>query len=375
MEFVGSVPYYVIVFLFVLSVLVFVHELGHYLVARWSGVRIEVFSIGFGPEIKGWNDQHGTRWKVSAIPLGGYVKMFGETGDTTDDGQGGERLMTDEEKDGSFQHKPLGKRAAVVAAGPFANFAFTIVALTILFWAVGHPRPMAAVGTVQEGSAAYEAGFESGDKILSIAGQDVRWFDDLKAIVEVNPGKDLDFQISRKDTILTLTAVPKSREVGGESKGFLGVSPDASQIETETYGPLEAVGAGFEKSWVMTTQILGYVGELITGNRGSEDLGGPLMIAKMSGDVAQGGLSNLVFFMAALSLNLGLINLFPIPMLDGGHLVFYGIEALRGKPLGERAQEYGFRFGLVLVLALMVFATWNDLVNMNVFQFFKDLVS
>ncbi|GAB6053494.1 RIP metalloprotease RseP [Magnetospira thiophila] len=375
MEFVGSVPYYVFVFVFVLSVLVFVHELGHYLIARWAGVRIEVFSIGFGPELRGWNDKHGTRWRVCALPLGGYVKMFGENGDTTTGEDGEERPMTEAEKSGSFQHKPLGKRAAVVAAGPFANFAFTIVVLAGLFWAVGQPYPMAAVGTVQENSAAAEAGFESGDRVLSIAGTPVRWFDDLKSIVEKNPGIALDFSVRRGDQILTLTAVPKSRDVAGEAKGFLGVSPDPEQIETETYGPLEAIAAGFDKSWTMTKQILGYLGELITGDRGSEELGGPLMIAKMSGDVAQGGLSNLVFFMAALSLNLGLINLFPIPMLDGGHLVFYAIEAIRGRPMGERAQEYGFRFGLVLVLALMVFATWNDLVNLKIVQFFTDLVS
>lgn len=362
MEILSNGFYYVVVPIVFLSILIFVHELGHYLVARWAGVRVEVFSIGFGPEARGWTDSLGTRWKLSTIPLGGYVKMFGESGDTIADDDGNERPMTERERAESFHHKPLGSRAAVVAAGPLANFLFTIVVLAVMFVVVGQPRTLPVIGDVVEDSAAAQAGLLIGDRVTAINGVAVEEFQDLHQIVLDSPGKTLLLDVVRDGAPLQLTAVPQPREKGGG--GILGVRPHPEFVDTVRYGPIGAIWAATVKTGVMIVQILDYVADIFTGDRSAEELGGPVMIFKLAGDMAQISLSQWIYFMAVLSVNLGLINLFPIPMLDGGHLVFYGIEALRGKPLGEKAQEYGFRVGLILVLALMVFATWNDVVRM-----------
>lgn len=368
---------WIVPFLVVLTVLVFVHELGHYWVARRNKVRVEVFSIGFGPEIFGWTDRHETRWKISAVPLGGYVKMFGEH-DFEDDEE--QPPMTPAETAVSFHHKRLGQRAAIVAAGPIANFLFAFVLLAGLFYIVGIPEPLAGVGTIKEDSAAAEAGFEPGDLIVRIQGEPVKWFEDLRLFVRDRAGQALEFEVRRGDGELFLRATPKAVTVedegGGERQiGLLGVTPDPTQMGYESIGPFAAMATAVERTFGLTTQILSALGEIITGSRTAEELGGPLRIAQISGQVAQGGMVNLIFFMAALSVNLGLINLFPIPMLDGGHLAFYAAEAIRGRPLGRRFQEYGFRFGLILVLLLMVFATWNDLVSLKVVDFFRQLVS
>ncbi|MCB2101775.1 MAG: RIP metalloprotease RseP [Rhodobacterales bacterium] len=365
-------------FLIVLTILVFVHEMGHFWVARRNGVRVDVFSIGFGPELFGWNDRHGTRWKFSAVPLGGYVKMFGEY-DAEDGGEDGEPRpeMTPEEQAVSFHHKKLRQRTAIVAAGPIANFIFAIVMFAVLFTLVGNPRPLAGVGRVVEDSAAAEAGFQTGDTILAIDGQAVHWFADLRAIVSASPGKPLAFDVKRGDDLLVLTAVPKPKEETGPDGtvvtiGQLGVGVDSNQIGYEKQDPLTAIQQGVERTWGMTTQILDFLGGLTQGRGSADDLGGPIQIAKISGEMFSAGWVEFFFFMAALSVNLGLINLFPVPMLDGGHLMFYAAEAVRGKPLSARAQEYGFRFGLVLVLLLMVFVTWNDLMRI---ELIKNLVN
>lgn len=383
MDILSYIVNWIVPFVVVFTILVFVHELGHYWIARRAGVRIETFAIGFGPELFGRHDSHGTRWKVCAIPLGGYVKMFGEQdfeGNDTD------APMTAEDQAVSFHHKRLGQRAAIVAAGPLANFAFAIVLLTALFTAVGLPFPLPAVGQIQDGSAAAEAGFVQGDRILRINGEDVASFEDLRSIVRDNPDQALRFEIERGGDTLLLTATPRTvaaNAAGGADGdsgevaqvGLLGVSPDPAQIGYQRLNPFEAVATASQRTWGLTTQILGALGQIITGNRTAEELGGPLRIAQLSGQMAQGGLVSLVFFMAALSINLGLINLFPVPMLDGGHLAFYAVEAVRGRPLNQKVQEYGFRFGLVLVLLLMIFATWNDLVQLHVVEFFKKLVT
>ncbi len=379
MEFLAFFWDYVILFLVVLTVLVFVHELGHYLAARYNGVRVEVFSIGFGPEIYGWNDRVGTRWKIGAIPLGGYVKMFGDS-DTVEDGEGEERDLTPEERAVSFHHKRLGQRTVVVAAGPVANFVFAIVILAGLFSIAGNPMTLSAVGEVQPGSAAEQAGLQVGDRIVGIDDETVVWFEDLRRIISVNPEVELQLHVLRDDTELSIMATPQRRsieEVTGDKRviGLLGVKPDPAQVGYERHNPLAATWMAVEWSATLTGRILSYLGQVVTGARDTDELGGPLRIAQMSGKMAQGGLINLISFMAALSINLGLINLFPIPMLDGGHLVFYAAEAIRGRPLGPRAQEYGFRFGLVLVLLLMILATWNDLVQLRVFEYIKDLVT
>ena len=367
---------YVVPFLFILTVLVFVHEMGHYWVARRNGVLVQVFSIGFGPEIYGWTDSVGTRWKFSAVPLGGYVKMFGEGAAAEDE----EHSLTEAEKAVSFSHKPLRQRAAIVAAGPIANFLFAIVVLAALFGIAGNPMPLAGVGNVQSGSAAAEAGIVPGDRILSIDGEAVTWFEDLRRIVSAAPGRGLDIIVARGGGEVALQATPKPRRVadgsGGTSIiGLLGVAPDPDQIGYERQNPIAATRMAVERTIGLSARILVYVGEVIVGSRTSEELGGPIRIAQLSGEMAQGGIVNLLLFMAALSINLGLINLFPIPMLDGGHLAYYVFEAIRGRPLDPRVQEYGFRFGLILVLLLMLFATWNDLVHLKVFEFIRELVT
>ena len=367
---------YVVPFLFILTVLVFVHEMGHFWVARRNRVRVEVFSIGFGPEIYGWTDRRGTRWKISAVPLGGYVKMFGET----DTGEDGGTPLTPEEREVSFQHKRLGQRTAIVFAGPLANYLFAIVVLAGLYSISGIPRPLAGVGSVVAGSAADEAGLRPGDRILGIDGTAITWFEDLRRIVMTKPGVRLDLDVLRDGTRLVLKATPKAvraeDESGEETEiGRLGVTPDPNHVEYERQNPLKALWMGVERSVLLTGQILSYVGQIIAGSQSADQVGGPLRIAQLSGAICQGGLVECTFFMAFLSINLGLINLFPIPMLDGGHLAFYIVEAIRGRPLGPRAQEYGFRFGLILVFMLMIFATWNDLVQLKVFEFLKDLMT
>lgn len=367
---------WIIPFLIVLTVLVFVHELGHYWIARRVGIRVETFSIGFGPELIGRTDSHGTRWKFSAIPLGGYVKMLGEH-DFDDEGE--KRALTPEEEAVSFQAKSVGRRSAVVVAGPLANFLFAIVALAILFFVVGLPTPMAGIGSVQPESAAAQAGFKQGDLIVSIEGQPVRWFEDVRAVVRERPGESLQFEVMRDGAPLTLDATPTATVVsenGGEIPvGLLGITPDSGQVGYEAMGPFEAVWVAVERTYQLTTQILGALWQIITGSRTAEELGGPIRIAQLSGQMASDGAINFVLFMAALSVNLGLINLLPIPMLDGGHLAFYAVEAIRGRPLNKRIQEYGFRLGLAFVLFLMIFATWNDLMNLKVFEFLRELIS
>lgn len=366
---------YIIVFLFVLTVLVFVHEMGHFWIARRNGVRVEVFSIGFGPELFGRTDRHGTRWKFSAIPLGGYVKMFGENGD--DPGTG---TLTPAEIAVSFHHKRIGQRAAIIAAGPLANYAFAAVVLAILFGVVGNPRPLAAVGSLQDGSAAAAAGIHPGDRFVRLGEEAVVWFDDLRRVVRDRPGVTMAAVVVREGREITIPITPRTQEVEEaagtmRSVGLLGVTPDPEQVRYESRPPLEAAWMGLERTIGMTGQILAYLGQVISGERDTDELGGPLRIAQMSGQMAQGGWVNLLFFMAALSINLGLINLFPIPMLDGGHLAFILAEAVRGRPLGARAQEYGFRFGLILVLLLMIFVTWKDLGHLKVIEFIKSFVT
>ena len=364
----------IIAFLVVLTILVYVHEWGHYWVAIKNNVRVKVFSIGFGPEIYGWTNKAGTRWKICAVPLGGYVRMFGQS-DTDADGHEGDRLSP-EDKAVSFAHKTLAQRAAIVVAGPMANFIFAAVLFAGLAAFVGTPNPLAGVGSVTPDSPAAAAGFEPGDRIVAIDGEDVAYFSDLQRIVSARPGSLLSIEVERADgSNIVMQATPATvTDANGNEVGRIGISPDPEQVEYDKENPLYALWFGIERTGTMIVAILQYVGDLFTGAQSTDGLGGPLKIAQLSGEMASDGIVPLIIFMAALSVNLGLINLFPIPMLDGGHLVFYAIEALRGRPLDERTQEYGFRFGLILVLVLFVFVTWNDLESVGFFDFFKNLV-
>ncbi|NBC94797.1 MAG: RIP metalloprotease RseP [Deinococcus-Thermus bacterium] len=376
MDFIGGAGSYLIPFLIVLTVLVFVHELGHYWVARRCGVRVEVFSIGFGPELFGWTAKSGTRWKFSAVPLGGYVKMFGDAnaasapGDTTG--------LTEDEKAVAFPHKTLGQRAAIVAAGPIANFVFAIVVLAGLFMTSGHPFPPPTVGEVQPGSAAAEAGFQPGDQIVAVDGDRIYRFAELAVMVQRHgaAGEAMAVTVEGADgDARTLDVTPRQTAFETPDGETVQLYRIGIAAETGPYGPIRAVGEAAQETVSLTALTLSALGEMVIGERGTEELGGPIRIAQLSGDVAQIGVVALIWFMAILSINLGLINLFPVPMLDGGHLMFYAAEAVRGRPLSERAQEYGFRIGLALVLTLMLFVTWNDLVHLRVFDFLKGMIS
>ena len=367
---------YLLPFLAILTALVFVHELGHYSVARWAGVRVEVFSIGFGPELFGWTAASGTRWKFSAIPLGGYVKMFGDS-DPASAGQADDSCWSDDQRKVAFHHQSLRDRALIIAAGPAANFAFAIVLLAGLFMTAGQPQAPAVVDQVVAGSAAERAGLRAGDRILAIDGARIAQFEDLRRVVVDSPGRALAARVARDGREIELTVVPESAEVtdnfGNTHRiGRLGVRSE--QTEVVRLGPVAAVGQAVVSSYVLVDRTLSALGEIITGARTADELGGPLRIAQMSGAVAQTGLVHTIWFMAVLSVNLGLINLFPIPILDGGHLLFHAVEATLGRPMGEKLMEIANLTGLTLVIGLMVFVTWNDLVQLKVFDFFGRLL-
>jgi regulator of sigma E protease len=353
-------------FLIVLTILVFVHELGHYLIARRNGVRIEIFSIGFGPELYGWYDRAGTRWKFSAMPLGGYVKMFGDADPSSGLALPALTALSPEEREVSFHGKRLGQRAAIVAGGPIANFVFAIVVLALLFMTYGQPFTPAEVGQVQPNSAAEQAGIKPGDKIVSINDRAIERFEDVQQLVRLNPGVAMSIVVQRAGQPVTLSVTPariqQTDRFGDRHEiGLLGIG--RSGVEYVQRDPITAISRAVSETWNLSAATLEAMWQIIIGTRNSDELGGPLRIAQMSGEVAQSGAVPLLWFMAVLSINLGLINLFPVPVLDGGHLLFYAAEAIRGKPLGQRAQEYGFRIGLAMVLTLMVFATWNDIVH------------
>jgi len=455
-------------FLLVLTPLVFIHELGHFAVARLCRVRVEVFSIGFGPELFGWTDRTGTRWKFSWLPLGGYVRMFGQDENALE-GEAA-RPMSEAERKVSFKNKSVGQRIAIVAAGPAANFLFAVVVLALVYLFVGKPYVDPVVGVVTPGSAAAEAGLQARDRILSLNGAAVDEFGDIEVRVQMNldqplaivldrggkqievtahpkvvttqdmfgntvqmaqlgiaphqepvigevvgesaaadaglqPGdrivalngtpiadfgqvvaavrdsvdKPLAITIDRAGTQLQLTARPTVVEVKDESgKSIrmprLGIAAEAPQSKKITVGPIDATIAAGREVYGQTVMMLTGLWQMVTGARPSDEIGGVLRMAKMSGDVAQhGGFSSLVMLSVLLSINLGLINLFPVPVLDGGHLVYYAVEGVRGRPLGQKAQEFGLKVGLALVLSLMLFATWNDLVYLKVFERVKSL--
>ena len=369
---------YVVPFLLILTVLVFVHEFGHYLIARWNGVRVEVFSIGFGAELFGWWDSAGTRWKFSTIPLGGYVKMIGDADASSGLPAAGLARLAQADREVSFHYKRLGQRAAIVAAGPAANFVFAIAVLAVLFMTFGQPYTPPEVGQVQPASAAEQGGIRPGDVIISIDGRHIARFEDVQQAVRLNPGTPITIVVRRDGGERELRVTPTPTELTDRfgyryEIGLLGIA--RSGMEYIKRDPLTALLQAGTETWSLSVGTLKAMWQIVIGTRAVDELGGPLRIAQMSGEVAQGGMVAVLWFMAVLSINLGLINLFPVPVLDGGHLLFYAAEAVRGKPLGQRAQEYGFRIGLALVLTLMVFATWNDLVHLRIVEFVKGLVT
>lgn len=363
---------YLLPFLFVLTVVVFFHELGHFLVARWCNVTVLVFSVGFGKEIFGFHDSKGTRWRLSWIPLGGYVKFLGdEDAASTPDREALEE-MTEAEKAGSFHNKSLGQRAAVVAAGPFANFILAIVIFASMFTFIGERQTPPIVDSVQEGSAAADAGFKAGDRVVSINGESIENFAEMQRIVAISADTELTIVVNRSGTEIPLKATPRRTETKdgfGNTirRGLLGVRRSASADDwvLEKHDPATAVWMGVKETYFVISRTLHYLYEVVTGKEAADQLGGPIRIAQVSGQVASAGFLALLNLAAILSVSIGLINLFPIPMLDGGHLLFYAIEAVRGRPLSERTQDIGFKIGLAFVLMLMIFATWNDVIHLR----------
>lgn len=363
---------YVVPFLFVLTIVVFFHELGHFWVARRAGVKVVAFSIGFGPEIVGFNDRHGTRWRLSAIPLGGYVKFLGDENAASAPDRQALDHMSETDRRESFFHKSVGARAAIVAAGPIANFILAIVIFATLFMTVGRQVTTPQVDAIQAGSAAERAGFQPNDVILTIDGTPIDSFGDMQRIVSASADQKLNVEVERGGQRLVLEPTPDLREVtdtfGNVHRiGVLGITRNTSggQVKTERFGPVEAVGMATKEVWFIVDRTFSYLGGVVTGRESADQLGGPIRIAQVSGQVATFGVAALLQLAAVLSVSIGLLNLFPVPLLDGGHLLFYAIEALRGRPLSERAQEVGFRIGLALVLMLMLFATWNDILNIS----------
>lgn len=375
MDFLADISHYGFWFVVVLTVLVFVHEMGHFAVARLCGVRVETFSIGFGPELLGFTDRRGTRWKLSWLPFGGYVKMFGQE-DNIIEGEAA-KALTDAERAVSFREKSVGRRAAIVVAGPAANYVFAIVVLAILYATLGRPYSPPVIHALVENSAAAEAGLLPGDRIVEINGTRIDHFEDIQDIMQLNLDQPLVMVVQRGEQRLPLQVKPRmveEKDIFGDMQrvGRIGIQGDRPS-ELTKLGIGEAVTGSVQEVYRISAGILTGVKQMVTGMRSTEELGGVLRIAKMSGDVAQFGFISLVNLAVLLSINLGLINLFPVPLLDGGHLVFYAAEALRGKPLNVRAQEWGLKLGLALVLSLMLFATWNDLVYLKVFDYIRAL--
>lgn len=437
-------------FLLVLSILVFVHEWGHYIVARWCGVKVETFSIGFGKELFGWTDKKDTRWKVSLIPLGGYVKMFGDTdpassGHTEGVEEGDKvRPFTKAEKEVAFYNKSVSKRAAIVFAGPAINFIFAILILFGLYSFYGQPVTPPMASAIIGGSAADKAGFQPHDKIISIGGQEIDRFEDIRRVVTVALDTPLKFVLERDGKAIETTVTPEKKEVTDRfgfthSRGLLGIIGPGSGLaiknittvsgrdlkgedivrkvllskmnrtveieldrgeetdqliirpfadlnrglrdsESKDYGaliisdsieediikhgPVNGIKAAISETWILSASTLTALGQMFTGARSPTELGGIIRIGAIAGDMAQAGFLAIITFTALLSINLGLINLFPIPMLDGGHLVFYALEAIKGGPISEKFQEYAFRFGFVVLIGMMLFANLNDIVQL-----------
>ena len=374
---------FIIPFLAVLTILVFVHEWGHFIVARLCGVRVEVFSIGFGREIFGFNDKKGTRWKFSLLPLGGYVKMYGDNDPSSMSVDEETRVkMTAADKKVAFYSKPVWQRAAIVFAGPAINFLFAIVLLAGLYGTMGQPYTPAVVGGIVEGGAADVAGLQPDDRVIAINGTSIRSFQDIQQATALNLDSEMELIVLRgqgdAEREVAFTLVPE-RIVNEDRFGFKHSTGRIGIISVEghelaTYGVGEAVVEAVKETGQITWDTLEAVGQIVTGTRGAEELGGVIRIGAMAGEFAKLGLISYITFAALLSINLGLINLFPIPMLDGGHLMFYAVEAIKGKPMSERAQEYFFRFGFACVMALMIFATWNDLVQLRVIEYFKGII-
>ncbi|MBF9232534.1 RIP metalloprotease RseP [Microvirga alba] len=359
-------------FVAVLSVVVFIHELGHFWVGRRCGVGVTAFSIGFGRELFGWTDRHGTRWKISAIPLGGYVKFVGDLNAASVPDQPHLDGMSAAERAVSFPHQNVAKRAAIVAAGPIANFLLAILIFAGFNYFSGRQVLEPRIEAVQAGSAAEKAGFLPKDLILTIDGKRIETFADMQVLVSSSAGESLAFTVDRGGRTVSLDAIPnfveRTTPFGKQRIGLLGVeaSRDPGAVKRVSYTVVGALKAGAAETWSQVDRTMNFLRRLVLGRESADQLSGPLGIARAAGTAFEiGGVYSLVSLIGFLSVSIGLINLFPIPLLDGGHLLFYAIEAIRGRPLSEKAQEFGFKIGFAIVAMLMIFATWNDLVHLG----------
>lgn len=368
MDFIFWLLSYVVPFLVVLTIIVFVHEMGHYLVARWNGIAIQTFSLGFGPELIGFNDRHGTRWRLSAVPLGGYVRFVGDMNAASTPDEAFIERAGPELAPRLFVNKNVWQRIAVVVAGPLANVLFTLLVLYALLLGYGRYTIPAVLDAVPPESVAAQAGLAEGDLILSVDGYAVRGFEDFQRLIATAPERQVTITLDRGGETETVTAVPQSvsttdRFGNTHRIGRLGVTKNIDQADVVLYRPepIEAIWMTFEEVRFIIDRTAAFLGDFFVGRGDVEQLGGPVKVAKVSGEVASLGLVALINLMALLSLNIGIFNLLPIPMLDGGHLVYYLVEAVRGRPLSQRIQDIGYRFGLAIVFSLMVFTLVNDI--------------
>ncbi|AMK17474.1 MULTISPECIES: RIP metalloprotease RseP [Sphingobium] len=366
----------VLAFVAVIGPLVFVHELGHYLVGRWCGVKAEAFSIGFGPEIAAWVDRRGTRWRIGALPLGGYVRFKGDMNAASQTDPAWLQLPSAERAE-SFPAKPLWQRAAIVAAGPLINFLFAILVLATFAVVHGESRTPAVAGQVQPGSAAAAAGIQPGDRIVSLNGREMATFDDIRLYAQIRPDEPVTILIERAGQNIErqgrVGAVQERDGFGNSFRiGRLGIAPGDPVIEPVALwrAPIVAI----KQTGQIVRTMVETLGQILGGGRSVKELGGPLKIAEVSGQAATLGLESFVFFMALISINLGFINLLPIPMLDGGHLLFYGVEAIQRRPVSPRVQEWAYRSGLAMLLAMMMLVTFNDLSSFGLWERLSGLI-
>lgn len=370
--------YTLAVFAVVIGILVFVHEYGHYGMARLFGIRVETFAVGFGPEIFGWTDKNGTRWKLGSIPMGGYAKFAGDANGASQPDPTLEHRVPVADRADLFHFRPLWQRALVVAAGPAINFVFAILLFAGFFMTYGHQITPPVIGTVLEGSPADAAGLKPGDRFLSLDGQSVGRFEDVTRIIAINPGSPIQMAVERDGKTIDLDVKPKlvtgSDRFGNEFKrGMLGVGSGEGIVVR--HGPVQALRWALVETWDTVRMMWDTILQVVTGARHVQDLGGPVKIAQFSGQSATLGLPALISFIALVSINLGFINLLPIPMLDGGHLFLYALEGVRRRPLNPRVQEWAFMSGFALLMSLMIFLTWNDLQSVGLWDRLASVIS
>jgi regulator of sigma E protease len=365
----------------VLTVIVFVHEMGHYLVARWNGVAVHTFSLGFGRELFGFTDKQGTRWKISAIPLGGYVRFVGDLNAASQPDPEAVAALPADEQQRLFINKNVWQRMAVVVAGPAANILFTFLVLYALLLGYGRYTVTPVIGEVIPGGIAAEAGLLSGDLVTAVDNFPVRGFEDFQRLIATSPGRPVTVVVDRSSQILSFVLTPESVETtdrfgNAHRIGRIGVSRSIEEGDVRFYrpGPVEAVSMTVEDMQLIVVRTVAFIGDLFTERRDFRNLGGPVEIAKASGEIASLGPTALVFFMATVSLSIGIFNLLPIPMLDGGHLVFYVAEAVRGRPLSMRIQELGFRVGLAAIMSLFILVLVTNTIPNTLPRLFSAIV-